>query len=810
MKAAVTFALAVCALASASDLKTGVWRGIDVVYREIDGVPVAQGDIVLDDVDVDTGAADRKGRRDAVGRNDARFLWPEGVVPYAIDGDLPNQTRVTAAVEHWNTHTPVRLVPRTIEAAYVRFRKHASACSSNVGRIGREQFINLADNCSTGAVIHEIGHAVGLFHEQSRTDRDFHLRMIEDNVDKRELNNFTQVLTTGEDIGGYDYASIMHYSIGAFSRNGKPVLQTIPAGIPIGQVERLSPGDIEAVRAMYGAPSDSTVITSFPFGLELEIDGQRVSTPYTVRWAPGSVHSVAAVGPQMSGAYRYSFARWSDGGSQSHVVVASPDNRVLTASFIRQYRMPLGVTPASAGRLEINPPPDDGWLTDGTEVEIRPVANDGWTFVQWSGFGSFGTHGLSPSPLRVIVRGPETNYTANFTQSPVTTITSEPPGLRVVVDGETVTTPRSYRWTAGSTHTVNIATTTQTAGNETVRYLWEGWSDDGEQSHTVTASGESQTIAARFRTQHLVTRGTASGGRIEITPAGDGDFYDAGTQIVLRPSANGSGRFLGWTGDAGGADDPVALIVDGQKVVGARFGTPRQIESAGVVNGASFLPTGVSPGQIVTIFGVEIGPDALAEGRVSGGRLETSLAGYRVLFDDVAAPLLYASQNQIAAIAPQSLAGRSDTIVRVSGPGWSSSVRVPVVAAAPALFTTSSSGRGAAAALNQDGTVNSEQNPAPRGSVVVLYATGGGQMSPSAADGSIISLASLPRPILPLEVRIGSRSAVVHYAGGAPGLVSGVMQINVQIPDDGPSGALPVAVRVGSASSPGVVSVFVR
>jgi uncharacterized protein (TIGR03437 family) len=801
----------VCALASAAEVRSGVWRGRQVFYKLIAGTPVAQGDILLDNLDSDPGTGGSKGHRDAIGRNLSRYLWAGGVIPYVIDSELPEQGRITGAIEHWNNNTPIRLVRRTDEADYVRFRKHQDVCSSFVGRLSGEQAINIADHCVEGAVIHEIGHAVGLFHEQSRTDRDFYLWLIDKNADKRELGNFAQALTAGEDLGGYDYASIMHYSTTAFSKNGRPVLATVPAGIPIGQLERLSPADIDAVKRMYGAETNSTVITSFPFGLELEVDGQRVSTPHTVQWETGSVHTISAPEPPVSGSQRYVFGRWSDGGAQAHPVVASRDVTVYTASFSRQYRTPLGVLPAGAGRLQVIPSPaGDGWFYEGTEVEVRPVPNAGWNFAGWSGFGAFGLHGVSPDPLNFVILRPDLEYQANFVRSPVTMITSQPPGLKVVVDGETVTTPRGFVWTAGSTHKVDVTATTQLTGNDTARHLWQGWSDGGETSHVITAGTESQTYVARFRTQFIVTRSLISGGRVDLTPDGENGYYDAGSVLTLRPIADPAARFVSWSGDLTGSAVPGTLVVDEDKAFSASFGVPRQISSGGVVNGASFLPAGVSPGQIVTIFGTDIGSEDPVNARVTAGLMETALAGYRVMFDEIAAPLLYVTKNQIAAIAPYALTGRPDTIVRVIGPGWGSGGRlVPVVSAAPALFTANSSGKGAAAALNQDGSVNGAANPAPRGSVVMLYATGEGQTNPSVADGSITTSSPLRAPVQPVQARIASRVAKVHYAGSAPGLVAGVMQINVEIPSDGPTGAVPVSVRVGSASSPGNVSIFV-
>ena len=115
-----------------------------------------------------------------------------------------------------------------------------------------------------------------------------------------------------------------------------------------------------------------------------------------------------------------------------------------------------------------------------------------------------------------------------------------------------------------------------------------------------------------------------------------------------------------------------------------------------------------------------------------------------------------------------------------------------VTDAVPAIFTADASGTGQAAALNQDNTVNGTSNPAPAGSVVALYGTGGGALTTD----------TLPRLILPVTATVGGVPAMVYYAGIAPGLVQGAMQVNVQIPGGAMPGlAVPVAITVGNATS---------
>ncbi len=232
-----------------------------------------------------------------------------------------------------------------------------------------------------------------------------------------------------------------------------------------------------------------------------------------------------------------------------------------------------------------------------------------------------------------------------------------------------------------------------------------------------------------------------------------------------------------------------------------------------VVNAASLNAGFVAPGEAISIFGAQLGPAAGASGSPVNGAFSTTLVGTSVLFDNTPAPLLYVGVGQINAIVPYDVAGKSTVRLQVQVQGkQAAEFTLAVRDAAPGLFTSTSSGQGQAAAVNENGGINSVANPATPGSVIALFATGEGQTNPAGTAGRVVTgdATSLPKPLGSVTVLVQGSPAEVLFAGEAP-FSAGLMQVNVRIPANIlPGDRVPVELMVGNTAAQPSVTIAVR
>jgi uncharacterized protein (TIGR03437 family) len=292
-----------------------------------------------------------------------------------------------------------------------------------------------------------------------------------------------------------------------------------------------------------------------------------------------------------------------------------------------------------------------------------------------------------------------------------------------------------------------------------------------------------------------------------------------GSTYIAELSADGSSILTAITAPAGAAGQAIVIAPNGSPAVLGTAGSllldlPSQPASlVGIENSAGIqVLSNVAPNELLSLFGAGLGTANALGAQVVNGAVTTSLGGVQVLFNNVAGPLVYMGPNQINAIVPSGVFGQDTVSVQVVTPnGTLNGPTLSVVPSEPEVFQTGppTPAWGAAVALNQDGSLNSASNPAAGGSIVTVWATGGGLDSEFPAGDGIIAT-DLYTPLLPVSVlstayayAAGLDSLEVLYAGSAPGTVRGVLQVNFRLPQilSGSDGQLTCQLQVGAAIS---------
>jgi uncharacterized protein (TIGR03437 family) len=335
----------------------------------------------------------------------------------------------------------------------------------------------------------------------------------------------------------------------------------------------------------------------------------------------------------------------------------------------------------------------------------------------------------------------------------------------------------------------------------------------------ITSDGNIHTVATNVTPDSLA-----------IDSSGDIIFVDGISSIVQEVTAGGTVLTIAGNGTVGyccdGSQSTLAqLSAPGGVAVGPggtiyigdtnnqaiRVLTPVPFSVGEATNAASGVQGPIAPGEIVAVFGNGIGPAKLTSGTYANGFLSSQIAGSaQINFNGIPAPLLYSSSGLASAIVPYEVAGMSTVnVVLTSGGNESSTTVLPVAAAAPGIFTVSTTGAGQATAFNvANGAQNSAANPVKTGSYISLYITGAGQTITAAQDGQIATSAAMT--VLPVTATIGGVTAPVTYAGAAPTFVSGLTQVNVQVPQGIATGsAVPVTISVGGVPAQSGVTISV-
>jgi len=298
-------------------IKTGTTNDGKTRFEIRSGYAIVEGDIVFGTIS-DDGEPTLVSR--GVGRPSGLDRWADGIVYYQKSPALSAEDteKVNQAVAHWDQFSSLMFVERTAEIAetqtdYINFEP-SGGCASWVGRIGGEQEIWVGEVCTVGSVIHEIGHAIGLFHEHTRSDRDSFITVQWENIIGGKEFNFDILDAGAEDVRSYDYDSVMHYGDSFFSRNGQPTILT-PDGVQVGQRVALSQIDLESVNEMYATDLMlSTTAGAFGASMQVQLTVNNIGAN-----GANSIDINVPVTPSQDGMQSFGGEGWSCGISSSEV-----------------------------------------------------------------------------------------------------------------------------------------------------------------------------------------------------------------------------------------------------------------------------------------------------------------------------------------------------------------------------------------------------------------------------------------------------------------------------------------------------------
>jgi uncharacterized protein (TIGR03437 family) len=552
-------------------------------------------------------------------------------------------------------------------------------------------------------------------------------------------------------------------------------------------------GPLEVYPQFYLSRPISIGVTTTPVGLQVLADHTPIVSPASLEWGTGTVHSLSVASPQTdSTGGTWVFSSWSDGGAQNHNYTV-PDGYSalsLAALFVPAYKISFATNPSGLN-LNINGKSNWPSLTftaaAGTQYQVSAPSSQIDAqgrinqFVSWSNGGAQSQTYIQPAN--------DDRMMATYQTLGHLTLISSPPGLSFMVNGNACVSPCSFDQPPGTQ--MNISVPASIPLTSASRLDFQGWQDSTATTRAYTMTSSVQTLSASYQTMFMVASATtpSAAGAVVLQPPSPDGFYAANTQLQATVSQNPGFQFRSWQGDLAGSQSLASLNISGPKSIGAVFNSVPYLPPAAVQNSAGSTPvSGVAPGAVVSIYGVNLASAALAG---PASPLSQTLLNVTVTLGQQILPIYFVSPQQINVQLPyETPLGNELLALHQSGQPDVNAV-FSVVRNAPGLFSITHS----------DGSAVNAGSPAAVGETLTITGTGFGPYDQSPPDGIAVPNGGAYNLLDPVAVNAGGISTAAVSAGPTVNSV-GLNYATFQVPASLPSGtSVPLNVTINGVDS---------
>jgi uncharacterized protein (TIGR03437 family) len=557
-------------------------------------------------------------------------------------------------------------------------------------------------------------------------------------------------------------------------------------------------------------PTRNINISTSPQGLTVLADRAPITAPYTLQWGFSTVHTLAAITPQMDPQGNWwVFSSWSDNGAAMHAytVASSSMPDTVTATYIPGVGATFTTSPGGLN-LTVDgattlPPYNFVWGVGETHSFSAPAQQTDssghvWGFSGWSnGGGAAQSVTVPASAVGVGLR-----YVATYTPAGHLIVNSTAPGAAITINGQACAAPCDVKQPVGTQIDIGASTSLPNGSNSRLDLSgWTGNATGGPGDLIVTLGADPITVYANYQQMNYLAMGSNPTASVSWTvqPASADGFYSAAATVNVSVTPLAGFKFRSWSGDLSGTSPAGSVSMTAPRAVMAILDKVPYVAPTGVENGAGSTPVAaVAPGSVVSVFGAN-----LAAGTSVGpaSPLPQTLGGVTAMIGQQFMPLFFVSPGQINFQLPDGVALGAQTLTITPQGQPNVQVSFNVVRNAPGLFQQSINGQAFALAYHADGSAITAAAPAQVGETITIYGTGFGPTDPARLEGFALPVSPVYNIVDAVTVSAGSVTGPATAAFAVAGSV-GVDAVQFAITDPATSGTnASVSVTINGQAS---------